>query len=94
MQGKNSVKIVRSMANISAVDVSATKTTMEIGANFGMNVQLIKTVVYKESVQILMERRYQRNNVTAIQDGSVLVVIKVNMIFEFFAKIISNLMDA
>lgn len=66
IQGKNSVKIVLNMANILAVDVGVTKITMEIGANIGTNVQLIKTVVYKENVSILMERRYQRNNVTAI----------------------------
>lgn len=66
IQGKNSVKLVLNMANILAVDVGATKITMEIGANIGTNVQPIKTVVYKENVSILMERRYQRNNVTAI----------------------------
>lgn len=72
------MKPVPDMVNISVVDVNATKITMEIDANIGMNVQLIRTVVYKENVLILMEPRYQRNNVTAIWDGSAPVVIKVN----------------
>lgn len=78
------MKLVRDMENISAVDANATKIIMETGANIGMNVRQIKTVEYKENASISMERRCQRNNVTVIWDGSVLVAIKVNISFASF----------
>lgn len=71
--------------NTLVVDVNATKITMVIVVNIGMNAHLIKTVAYKENVLTLMERRYRRNNVTAIWDGSVLVVIKVNILHDSLA---------
>lgn len=60
------MKPVPNMENISAVDVNAIKITMEIDVNTGMNVHLIRIVVFKANVLILTEPRYQRNNVTAI----------------------------
>lgn len=74
------MNLVRDMENISVVDANAIRTTMEIGVNIGMNVRPIKIVEYKENALISMERRCQRNNVTAIWDGSALVAIKVSFV--------------
>lgn len=68
-RGKNSVRPVRDMAS-SLHGANARRNTTGIDVNFGTNVPLTRTAVFREHVSTWGELRYLANSATAGSDGS------------------------